>query len=406
MCPGTARQPWLAYLLRMFGQARWYRAVAPPTVRGRAQRDHHAAHASPPGVAAPALLGVPRPGAAARPRRARHLCLLPPPRCRAGPVSGGLPRVSAASSRPLDLHTGTTCADDHHRFRPSGYALRPAFRPHDCSRPLDVRCRDCDARTLWPCGGHRESSCKACSARYRRRVRSVATSGMTAERAQRYMALATFTAPGRAEHRLPNGERCECTPPGGVDLAEWNSTHSRRWNHLRTLLRREYPDLQFMRGVEVQGRGALHDHAIVYSPAGALDLALVRRLAIRAGFGHSVDLAPCTPGSKRAAYYVSKYVTKACDSRDDVPWLGEVVDRQTGEVTVGLVPGRYRTWSCSREWGDTMRDVRAVGAAYARRVAAEAADRSLADALAALSGLVDAARAEGDARPAFTSSVP
>lgn len=78
-----------------------------------------------------------------------------------------------------------------------------------------------------------------------------------------------------------------------------------------------------------------------------------------AGFGHSIDLAPAPPGSKRAAYYVSKYVTKATDSRDSVPWWGEVIDYDTGEVTEDVVPGRYRTWSMSREWGLTMAAVRA-----------------------------------------------
>jgi hypothetical protein len=94
-------------------------------------------------------------------------------------------------------------------------------------------------------------------------------------------------------------------------------------------------------------------------------LATVRRLAIRAGFGHSVDLAACEPGSRKAAYYVSKYVTKATDCRESVPWAADLVDLHTGEVTRGVVAGRYRTWSMSREWGDTMAAVRARAGAYA-----------------------------------------
>lgn len=82
-----------------------------------------------------------------------------------------------------------------------------------------------------------------------------------------------------------------------------------------------------------------------------------------AGFGHSVDLAPIT-SSKQVAYYVSKYVTKATDSRADVPWLGDVIDYDTGEVTEGIVDGRYRTWSMSRQWGLTMAAVRAEGLAF------------------------------------------
>jgi hypothetical protein len=298
-----------------------------------------------------------------------------------------LPHVSRAAGRPLDLHAPRFCSDGVHRFRPRGYAARPKSFPQDCSRPLEVACKDCDAVSLWACGGHRESSCKACSGRYRRRVRSVAASGMTPARAETYMALLTLTAPGRKAHTLPNGQPCPCTPPGGVDLAEWNASHSRRWNHLRTALRRLYPDLQFMRGVEVQGRGALHDHAIVYSPSGPLHLPTVRRLAMRAGFGHSVDLAPCVPGSRKAAYYVSKYVTKACDSRDLVPWAADVVDLATGDLPRGQVAGRYRTWSCSREWGQSMAEVRAAAAAYARLKRDQGEASALAGALAALDGL-------------------
>jgi hypothetical protein len=123
-------------------------------------------------------------------------------------------------------------------------------------------------------------------------------------------------------------------------------------------MRRDYPGLEFFRGVEVQDRGALHDHMIVWSPT-PLRIKDVRAIAIRAGFGHSVDLAPIT-SVKQVTYYVSKYVTKATDQREDVPWWGEVIDYDTGEVTEDLVDGRYRTWSCSREWGLSMAAVRAA----------------------------------------------
>jgi hypothetical protein len=173
---------------------------------------------------------------------------------------------------------------------------------------------------------------------------------------------------------------CECTPAGGVDLAEWNAGHSRRWNWLRTNLRRAYPQLEYWRGIEVQMRGALHDHALLWSPV-PLSLRVVRRLAIRAGFGHSVDLAPCEAGSKRAASYASKrvagYVTKATDSRTEVPWLpagtiddGDVlIEETTGEVlrrSPQTYGAPYRTWSCSRGWGLSMAAVHAECAAYAR----------------------------------------
>jgi hypothetical protein len=145
--------------------------------------------------------------------------------------------------------------------------------------------------------------------------------------------------------------------------------------------------VQFFRGVEVQARGALHDHSMVRSdvPLSKSDL---RTMAMDAGFGHEVDLAPVEYGSKKAAYYVSKYVTKATDSRDEVPWLGEVVDEATGEVTVGPVPGRYRTWSMSREWGQTMAQVRATAAVYARAKRSSAEAQAAADALSVLTAVL------------------
>lgn len=200
-----------------------------------------------------------------------------------------------------------------------------------------------------------------------------------------YMGMLTLTAGGDGDHQRwsvtgPRGDRPACDCAVG-DLAVWNATHSARWNRLRTSLRREYPGLVFLRGVEVQdgkrggqGRGALHDHAIVWCPV-PLDLAVVQALALRAGFGCVVDWAPCVPGSRRAAYYVSKYVTKACDSRDRVPWLK--IDHQTGEILSERAT--YRTWSASREWGMTMGAVRQVCRAAAARAAARQLELLVAD---------------------------
>jgi hypothetical protein len=138
--------------------------------------------------------------------------------------------------------------------------------------------------------------------------------------------------------------------------------------------------LQFFRGIEVQGRGALHDHAMVWSPV-PLRKTAVGLLALAAGFGCQLDLVDCAPGSKRASYYVSKYITKATDSRGVVPWMGEVIDQVdelTGEIsfTEGQVDARYRTWSMSREWGLTMAAVKADAAVYAagKRAEVEAAN--------------------------------
>ena len=246
-------------------------------------------------------------------------------------------------------------------MRVVGYLRGPRPDGLDCESPLQVVCRAhegaCGRVAVWRCQGHRESRCRPCAARYRRKVQAVAHSGM--HRPGGYLYLLTLTAPGDREHRMPSGDVCPCTPAGGVDLNVWNAGHSARWNRLRTRLRQLHPGLQFFRGVEVQKRGALHHHSMTWSPT-PLSVSEVRRLAMLAGYGHAVDLAPCEPGSRKAAYYVSKYVTKACDVRQSVPW----VDLGTGEI----VPGRYRTWSMSAEWGLTMATVTAQAAEYAALV--------------------------------------
>jgi hypothetical protein len=171
------------------------------------------------------------------------------------------------------------------------------------------------------------------------------------------MYLLTLTAPGNAEHTMPSGDVCPCTPPGGVDLADWNPSAAGLWNVMRGSLRRLSPGLEYLRAVEVQQRGALHLHVIVFSPV-ELDRVDLRRTAMSYGFGHSLDLAKIVPGSRKHAYYVAKYVTKACDSRDQVPWRADVVDEVTGEVQRLHTSASYRTWSASHGWGLTMKEVR------------------------------------------------
>lgn len=132
-----------------------------------------------------------------------------------------------------------------------------------------------------------------------------------------------------------------------------------------------------MRGIEAQdgkrggtSRGALHDHVLLWV-ASPLEKADVRRWAMAAGFGHSVDLVVVQPGSKREGYYLAKYVTKAGELRKVIPWESAIVDEATGEV-LGRGPERPRGWSQSRAtakrdgWGPTMAAVKAEAAAYAR----------------------------------------
>lgn len=248
-------------------------------------------------------------------------------------------------------------------MRYGGYVRVGRLRGLDCDQPMFLL-HSCGASRVARCNNHRESKCGPCSWRYRKRLVRVADDGAPKGG---HLYMGTWTAPGAREHRMPSGDLCPCTPPGGVDLAIWNPTASARWNVMRGQIKRAVPALQYMRVVEVQKRGALHLHVLLWSPV-PLDKAFLRGLAVANGFGHEFDLAPIVPGSRKHAYYVAKYVTKACDARAQVPW--EHVDKTTGEMTTGG-PGRYRTWSSSHGWGLTMKAINEICAAQrARRAAA------------------------------------
>lgn len=114
--------------------------------------------------------------------------------------------------------------------------------------------------------------------------------------------------------------------------------------------------LEYFRAVEVQKRGALHLHVIVWS-ADPLVVGQVQELALAAGFGCVLDVQPV---AAHHAHYVAKYSTKSVDQRDVVPWrrIVQVLDVDTGELLdlVNADP-TFRTWSASQGWGLTVRDV-------------------------------------------------
>ncbi|WP_222195927.1 rolling circle replication-associated protein [Modestobacter italicus] len=161
------------------------------------------------------------------------------------------------------------------------------------------------------------------------------------------------------------------------DLAEWNAAAGQAWNRLRLRLSRVCR-FEYFRVVEVQKRGALHLHVLMWS-AEPLQRDQIQRIALAAGFGCQVDLTPLSP--RRHANYAAKYATKATDQRGAAPWAVDVINKRTGEVTRGRAPARYRTWSSSRQWGLTVREVRAANRAALeksrlRRAAGAAVDQS------------------------------
>jgi hypothetical protein len=187
--------------------------------------------------------------------------------------------------------------------------------------------------------------------------------------------LLTLTAPGVSEHFMPSGRRCPCTPAGGVDLGVWNAGAGKLWNRMLLAIERKYSVRpRYFRSAETQDRGAIHHHIIVWSPR-KFSLRTLRKLAIEVGYGHEVDLQALEPGSKAAAFYVTKrvagYVAKSCDSRDQVPWVAEFVDEETGELCVGPCVPTFRTWSQSRNWGQSMAQIRTVARRKYEQVAGE-----------------------------------
>lgn len=170
--------------------------------------------------------------------------------------------------------------------------------------------------------------------------------------------------------------RCPCTGPAGTDVASWNARQGEMWTHLLRDLRLLLGGLEYFRAVEVQDRGALHLHLLVRLTAPVLVgrglLQQVRALALRHGFGHSVDVQPVGSDGERSArlvaWYLAKYVGKAAGARGEVPWrrrLIREVDLLTGEVRARFVgPSGYRTWTASRRWGSSMGAVKAAQRAF------------------------------------------
>lgn len=263
------------------------------------------------------------------------------------------------------------------RARPGGRRLRfmgPLRGPRpdwlDCVAPVHYVS---DSGRVVParCNSHRARTCAPCASRYRSRVKRLVHDGIDHLRGRGLqLGMLTFTAPGENDHRGTNfvgGPRppglCPCTSSLG-DPGLWNADAGRRWNHLRTLLRRQFPGLEFFRAVEFQDRGLIHLHVVVAHARGLDHDALqwIRATAIHCGFGCSTDYRPDVSPT-----YVSKYVSKSLDDKHAAPWTQ--LDETTGELTPVVNP-RFRTSSTSHGWPIRMAEIVAAQRDSARRYAA------------------------------------
>lgn len=265
-----------------------------------------------------------------------------------------------------------------HRVLVVGYLQGPRPDGLDCDRPLLVVCGNCAARTVWRCKNHRESRCRSCSNRYRLRVRRIASDGMLSRCRTGHQGMLTVTAPSSGghlgwvvdwNHKEPRPV-CSCDQKMAGGLGVWNASAGKRWNRLRGDLARLYPGLVYLRVVEIQERGAIHLHILVWTPK-PLVLNEVQTLAMLAGFGCVIDYEESVGTGH--AHYVSKYATKSTDQRQEVPWEQDRLDRSTGEVRA-VTDAKYRNWSCSRDWGLTMKAVEAAIREAAQKRAAEVAE--------------------------------
>jgi len=102
------------------------------------------------------------------------------------------------------------------------------------------------------------------------------------------------------------------TAPGDVDAETWNAGASERWHNFMTVLRREYPGLQFWRVAELQARGAIHFH-VLFRGRRFMAAGKVRRAALATGFGSWVGVRSCHKyrhGARGSALYFGKYLLK------------------------------------------------------------------------------------------------
>lgn len=258
-------------------------------------------------------------------------------------------------------------------LRVVGYVRPSSGTRTDCVQPLRAVCDQGCCEQFWRCDCSAETRCALCSERKRRLLARLIENGTTDRVGAGFTYFLTVTAPGNAPHkRYLQGKgthqrntnpACHCHAQA-LHLAEWNPTESACWNRLRLALSRLTDGaLTYVGAVEVQKRGALHRH-IVLNVDRALLPEEVQALALSAGYGCVYDLQVLTnPG--QVARYVSKYVTKSAGERGEVPWLADVVDKQTGEVRLLKTMATFRTWSAAQSWGYTMKGLRQIMAAQA-----------------------------------------
>lgn len=255
-----------------------------------------------------------------------------------------------------------------------GYVRRGRGTRMDCAQPLRVVCGGCGEQEHWRCNVSAESKCSDCAERRRKQLARIVDHGITTRAGKGFIYFLTLTSPGDSEHlQWRQGKGGTDRPPCDChrvweerSKGEWNAGESKCWNRLRLALSRlTGGQMAYIGSVEVQKRGMLHRHVVLHAETPLLP-SEVGPLALAAGYGCVHDLQPIESASK-AAWYVSKYVTKSSGQRGDVPWRADVVDSRTGEVRQLETVPTFRTWSASQSWGFTLKGLREIAQAQAHR---------------------------------------
>jgi hypothetical protein len=267
-----------------------------------------------------------------------------------------------------------------------GYVHRSERTRLDCQQPLRVVCGHCGWQTFWRCDCSSAAKCPDCAERRRRLVARLVDLGTTNRLGSGFTYFLTLNGPGENEHkRWRQGKggkdrpECDCHHVWqDMSKGDWNAGESGCWNRLRlSLSRLSERSLTYIGAVETQKRGVLHRHLVIN-----LDRPLlpgeVQALAMVAGYGCVHDLQPIASASK-AAWYISKYVTKSSGDRENVPWRADVVDEETGEIRRMETVPTFRTWSSAQSWGFTLKGLREIA-----RLQAQARARYLDELQAAL----------------------
>lgn len=254
-------------------------------------------------------------------------------------------------------------SEDLGRWRYEGSAEPKANDGKQCARPTKLF-NYLGGSMEGRCKATKEKKCRYCASIHRLNLRAVIASGLPdIGESDKPLQTAFLTLTAFGKNELPfdpafcdHSSGTECSGLIGcrtdeVLASQWNEELKQNWNWFMTDLERTLKkDLPYWKCYELQARGVLHVHALVRVPFMSQKnfQKVVKSVARRWNFGDRMKVITVTSRNRGAiSAYVGKYVTKGSG-------LALTVNKATGE----LREGGYRSWSASRDWGDSMAKVK------------------------------------------------